>query len=172
MRYGKIKYTADDAILFCVCISIHIFSYVTAQVSDKLIHVCHIFVLIPFLVYGAVNNAVRLPLYGKSQVCKQYRYPEFLENGVLGIAPEISEPDLFFDKLIILLHRPSKEVTLAEQLFGKVKIICDQRFHRPTWEVKFKDAYFPAIKEKDIVTDSISIRRYRECINIRVKFSP
>ncbi|MEY8379174.1 hypothetical protein AALD22_26170, partial [Lachnospiraceae bacterium 56-18] len=54
-------------------------------------------VLIPFLVYGAVNNAVRLPLYGKSQVGKQYRYPEFLENGVLGIAPEIGEPDLFFE---------------------------------------------------------------------------
>jgi hypothetical protein len=80
------------------------------QVFDKLIHVCHIFVLIPFLVYGAVNNAVRLPLYGKSQVCKQYRYPEFLENRVLGIAPEIGEPDLFFDKLIILLHRPNADI--------------------------------------------------------------
>ena len=64
-----------------------------AQISDKLIHVCHIFVLIPFLVYGTVNNAVCLTFYGKCQVCKQYGYPEFLEYRILRAAPDLLQGD-------------------------------------------------------------------------------
>lgn len=89
------------------CYSIHIFPEMTAEISDKLIHVCHISVLVSFLVYGAVNNVVCLTLYGERQICKQHGYPEFLKDGVFRVATKIGQSDLFFDKFVIFLHRPS-----------------------------------------------------------------
>ncbi len=40
----------------------------TAEISDKLIHVRHIFVLVSFLVYGAVNNSVCLTFNGERKI--------------------------------------------------------------------------------------------------------
>ena len=66
--YGKIKYTANNIKLLRKCVSIHIFPEMTAEISDKLIHVRHIFVLVSFLVYGAVNNSVCLTFNGERKI--------------------------------------------------------------------------------------------------------
>ena len=79
----------------------------TAEISDKLIHVCHISVLVSFLVYGAVNNSVCLTFNGERQICKQHGYPEFLKDGVFRVATKIGQSDFFFDKFVIFLHWPS-----------------------------------------------------------------
>lgn len=81
-----------------------------AEISDKLIHVRHIFVLVSFLVYGAVNNVVCLTLYGERQICKQHGYPEFLKDRVFRVATKIGQSDLFFDKFVIFLHRPYADI--------------------------------------------------------------
>lgn len=105
--YGKIKYTANNIKLLHKCVGIHIFPEMAAEISDKLIHVRHISVLVSFLVYGAVNNIVCLTLYGERQICNQHGYPEFLKDRVFRVATKIGQSDLFFDKFVIFLHRPS-----------------------------------------------------------------
>ena len=108
----------------------------TAQASNEFIHICHVSVLIVFLVNGMVDDSVRFPLDSKGEVRKQYGYPEFLKDRVLGITTKVRKPYFFLDQLVIFFHRPSKKVALTEQIFNQAKVICDQCFQCPAWKIE------------------------------------
>ena len=74
-----------------------------------------------------IDDPVRFLLDRKGEVRKQNRYPEFLENGILGIATKVCKPYFFLDQLVVFFHWPSNKVALAEQVFIQVKVILNSR---------------------------------------------
>lgn len=122
--------------------NLNIFPNMVAYAPNKLIYVCHIFVLVPFLVYSAVDAPVRLALYGECQVRKHHGYPKFLEDGVFSVVAEVCQDDYFFNKLVVIFNRLSQEIYLLEYPFIGGGVICDKRFKHTAWEVKLQDAYF------------------------------